>query len=675
MKDRVRFGRLSLILSGVFFLLASLTAEANNNQLDVTDLTDLSIEELMNVEVTSVSKHAEKLSRTAAAVYVITAEDIRRSGMSSIPELLRMVPGIEVARITSGRWAVTSRGFNGSLANKLLVMIDGRSVYTPFFAGVYWDSQDLALEDIERIEVVRGPGATMWGANAVNGVINIITKNASETQETYVSERIGTEEKCLQEARFGGMIGENGHYRVYGKSFDRANYPAPDGGEAHDAWDQCRGGFRADWKTSEKDSFSVHGDAYSGSVQQTMNRVSLSPPYNSPLDEEIFISGVSVLISWERTVSDTRSTSLQLYYDRTARTDSWITDEMVDTFDIEYQSNCVVNEHHDVMWGVGYRRIRDDSAISETLAFDPSGRTMQLFSTFIQDRMNLSKDILSLTVGTKIEHNDFTGLEVQPNLRLVWTPGPKRTVWASVSRAIRTPSRVERDLTGIIAVIPDTPPIAVRFTGIDDCVSEELTAYELGYRFMPTERLSLDAAAFYNVYRNLMILLSDEPVFSEDPVPHLELPTAFINGMCGRAYGAEIAANWDVNDRWKLALGYSWLQMRLNTSPPYVDSNDVPEDGKSPHNKLSIRSYLDMSNGFEFDTALYYVDSLPSMAIPSYIRMDVRLGWEANENLYVNVGVQNLLDSVHQEFGTASSELVAPAAVPRTIYGQVTWRK
>jgi len=621
--------------------------------------------------VTSVSKKEQKLSEAAAAIDVITQDDIRRSGATSIPEALRVVPGLQVARLDANKWAVSARGFNGRFANKLLVLIDGRSVYTPLFSGVWWDAQNVLLEDIARIEVIRGPGATLWGANAVNGVINIITKDAKDTQGGLVTIGHGTEERGFGEFRYGGTLGDNAHYRVYARYFDRERSVAASGDYGADEWDVAQGGLRVDWEVSDSDSLTLQGDIHSGTVGERQTMASLSPPYEQTFDNDDDVAGGNILGRWNHTFSDTSGMSFQLYYDRSDR-DHMIIGEVRDTFDLDFQHRFALDDRHEIVWGLGYRLSRDDIDNSFTLSFDPDSRNDQLLSAFVQDEITLIEDQLKLTPGAKLEHNDYTGFEFQPSARLLWMPHEKHTVWAAVSRAVRTPSRVESYGRVNRYVLP--PATLMSMFGDRDFDSEELLAHELGYRVQPMDRLSLDIATFYNIYENLRTVELGTPFPETSPAPpHLVVPLFADNKMDGETYGIEVAADWRPLDWWRLEAGYTYLQVVLHLDDDSTDTLSEGAEGESPHNQFSLRSSMDLPRNLELDSCLRYVDNLPGLGVDSYLTLDVRLGWKPTENLELFVVGQNLLDSHHAEFESTFFGVHA-TEVEHSVYAGLTWR-
>ncbi|MBI5186694.1 MAG: TonB-dependent receptor plug domain-containing protein [Nitrospinae bacterium] len=534
---------------------------------EVRDLIELGFEKLAQVNITSVSKKEENLLDAAAAVYVVTQEDIRRSGAASIPEALRMVPGLQVARIDANKWAITSRGFNGRYASKLLVLMDGRSIYTPLFAGVYWEVQDTLLEDVDRIEVIRGPGATLWGANAVNGVINIITKKAGETQGGLATGGGGDEERGFGGLRYGGKLNGNASYRAYAKYFNRDSFVDESGKDGTDEWDQYRGGFRVDWDSSQDDSLTFQGDAYSGNAGQTMTQPALAPPYSRTFDGDINVSGENVLARWKRSFSSSSDMEIQLYYDNNEYGEEDVGRSDLDIFDLDFQHRFMLGERHQVIWGLGYRYIHGKFDSSFAVSFDPENRADHLFTAFLQDEIAIIHDRLHLIVGSKFEHNDYTGSEAQPNGRLVWTPDPRHTVWTAISRAVRTPSWSDHGIRINFLAFPgfDGSTVLSSLNGGRNFDSEELLAYELGYRLQPSDRLFFDLSTFYNVYNNLLTSEPGAPFYETTPAPaHLATPLRFGNKMDGETYGVEAAATWDVTEAWRLMAGYSWLNMDLN---------------------------------------------------------------------------------------------------------------
>ncbi len=629
------------------------------------DFANLSLEELMNIEVTSVSKKKEKLSQAPAAIFVVTQTDIRRSGATSIPEVLRMVPGLQVARMDGNKWAITARGFNGRFANKLLVMIDGRSVYTPLFSGVFWEIQDTLLEDIDRIEVIRGPGGTLWGANAVNGVINIVTKNAEDTQGTFLSATSGTEEKGSIEGRFGAKIGEKIAYRIYGKAFERDEQVVNDRVDGHDDWRMGRGGFRADAALDSRNRLTLQGDYYNGDAGQEV----FLPLSSQGIVEDASVSGGNLLLRWQRTLDEDSDLALQIYYDRTSR-DELIIDEDRDTVDIDFQYRFQPLHSHEIIWGAGYRLTADDFKTVAPYSVSQNSRNDELFSTFVQDKITVIPDRLWLTIGTKFEKNDFTDSEIQPSARFTYTPRPRQTIWGAVSRAVRTPFRLEHTLR-----FPQDVPIA----GVDGDLraddrfdSEEMVGYELGYRVQPSDRLSIDVTAFLNLYDELQTVEIDGPVDFSDPL-NPRLPLAAGNKMDAETYGAELVLRLGITDWWTLQGQYSYLDLQA-----HVD-NSSDDQGREeiweidiPQHQFSVQSSMDLGTRLSFDAWLRYVDIVTG--INSYTTLDVRLEWKATENIEIAVVGQNLLERHRREYVPSTVLNSQITEIERAVYGKISCR-
>ena len=641
--------------------------------LQAQDLIHQSIEDLMNVEVTSASKKQQKISQTAAAVYVITQEDIRRSGATSLAEALRMVPGVDVARLSASQWAVSARGFNGRFSGKLLVLIDGRSVYDPLFSGVYWDVQDTLLEDVDRIEVIRGPGATIWGANAVNGVIDIITKHTKDTQGTLISSGGGgPDERGFGAARLGGKLGEKAHFRVYGKYFNRGPSVDGSGREARDGWDSLRGGFRVDSEPSSRDTLTAQGDLYREDLSAVSQVVTLSPPFVKLLPTSGIRSGGDILGRWNRAFSNGSETTLQMYWDHAGREDS-IFREGIDTLDLDFNHHTPLGGRQDVVWGLGYRLIGIGTRGGSGISFNPANRNNQLFSAFVQDEITVAEDRFKITLGSKFEHNDYTGIEVQPSIRALWTPTERQSLWAAVSRAVRTPSPADTSLRVDAAAFPSGNGAVslISIFGNPNFSSEKMQAYELGYRIEPSHKISLDVAAFYNDYDELQNNIAGRPFFETTPQPpHLVIPIQFGNGGAGYTYGLEVAANWSATSYWKWTAGYTALRVRLE---PGTGGDGKTVAYESPANQWQVRSSLNLPHRLELDTALYYTGPLIHVEVPSYFRLDSRLGWRVSRSVDLSVTLQNLLNNRHPEFSDSEGG-VPSTQIRRSAYAQVTWK-
>jgi iron complex outermembrane receptor protein len=663
----------------VFCCTANLFADSQHG--DVPDVTAMSMEDLMNLQVTSVSKRSQKLADAAAAVFVITQDDIRRSGATNIPEALRMVPGLQVARIDENKWAIASRGFNGRFDNKLLVLIDGRSVYTPLFSGVYWNVQDVMLEDVERIEVIRGPGATLWGANAVDGVINIITKSSKSTQSALVTAEAGTEERGSTNVRYGGKLNDNTYYRAYGKYFNigPSSYPSSNI-TANDNWDAWRGGFRTDWTPAGPNSITFQGDIHRSNFGETLTVPSLAAPYSSTFPNQGVFSGGNLLGRWNHSF-DTSSMSLQMYYDHTNLADNSLFVDRENIFDIDFQHSFHPGTRHEVVWGGGYRAIADSNQSSFTVGIQPNKLTLNQFSAFAQDEISFADKRVRLTLGSKLEHNAFTGFEIEPNARVLWSVTKNQAIWTAVSRAVRTPAITEEGLRLNTAVVPPgtpadpTPfPEVLAVTGSHQFQSEDLLAYEAGYRVQLTSTLSADIATFYNRYTNLRTAEPGQPLVEGSPVPtDIVVPFVADNKMSGGTYGGEVFGDWKVLPQWRLSGSYSYLQMSLHKNADSLDPLPDNPAGSSPRNETYVRSSLDLGKHLEHDLIVRYVGQLSGLNIPGYSSVDTHLTWKTRSGFDFSIGSQNLLNNRHLEF-LPDFINTAPTQVSRTVYGQITWR-
>ncbi len=653
------------------------------------DLTGLSIEELMGLKVTSVSKKVQNLSDSAAAIFVITNDDLRKSGVTNIPDALRMVPGLNVARIDSNKWAVNSRSANSRFADKLLVMIDGRSVYTPSYSGVYWEVQDVMLEDIDRIEVIRGPGATLWGANAVNGVINIITKHAADTLGGLVALGGGDQEQAFAGARYGASFGKNSYGRFYAKGFARDEFQYPTGEDANDDWDMARGGFRVDSSLTAKDSLTLHGDIYSGNINQLMNAPSstwsLSDGFSSFFHDDTNVSGKNIVALWEHVLSSESKFTLQAYYDRTDRDEAFIVEKR-DSFDVELQHQVKFGERNDVVWGARYRSSQDDFSNPDVtlVTMDPDSRQDNLYSAFLQDEIMIARDRFWLTLGSKLEHNDYTGSELQPSARLLWAIDTSNKLWTSVSRAVRTPSRVEGDGTVLAGIRPypdsfnsSSPyynprnplPITVLMLGNNNLEAEKLTAYELGYRFLASHDFSLDAALFYNDYDKLRTFQAQDTVFTGTGIVQTNLAT---NYGSAASKGLELALAWQATDWLKLDLAYSYLDSNME-----LDG----QVGEEPQHQASLRGFINLRDDLDLNIWFRYVDSASAVyvlsqngwfTIDEYVTCDLRLAWRPVAKIELSLVGQNLLDGGHVEF--VQETFTLPTEVGRSVYGKLTYK-
>ena len=660
----------------LFFVLiaqAVLAADTSPN------LTLLSLEELMEIEVTLASRKPEKLSAATAAISVLTAEDLHHLGVRSLPEALRWVPGMQVGRIDANKWEVSSRGFSGLFTDKLQVLIDGRSVYTPMFSGVFWEIQDVVLEDVDRIEVVRGPGGTLWGANAVNGVINVITESAEETQGGWIEIGGGTSARGSTTVRHGGKLGENGHFRVYGKFFaqDRSKGTKQ---RVEDDWHLGRVGTRMDWQLSPRETLTLEGSAYTGRAGQSfVLPTSLSPPYVQTVYYDAELRGGDLLGRWKRNLGDRGALELQLYLDRMDRSD-FIVQGVIQNADIDFQHRFEPGAHHELIWGLGYRLTTDDYKGTFILSLLPTQRHAHLFSGFVQDDISLLADRARLTLGTKLEHNSRSGFEWQPNLRLGWFPSSRHTLWAAVSRATRTPSRADDDIRATLDVLPPgdlvtgSPVARVLLLGNRDFTSEEMLAWEAGCRASLAAALTVDIAAFHQRYDRLRSNEPESPFLVDAPSPHLVIPVRISNGLNGETSGGELALSWQRKNWWRLQLTYSYLHMDLRPDRDSQDlGTDESEEGSVPRHQLALRSYFDLSPHLGLNVSGRYVDQLPYQEIGDYWTVDLHLEWHLSPHLEISLAGQNLVDSPHLEYISTSTNNL-PALVEREMYGGISWK-
>jgi len=622
-------------------LLADSSFAEPSPQKDSSDATlntlkQMDLGELMNVEVTTVSRQESTVGQSSAAVFVITPEMIRRSGATSIPEALRMVPGIEVARgVENGGWLISIRGFNSIPSTKLLVLIDGRSVYNPLSAGVFWDVQDTLMEDIERIEVVRGPGGSLWGANAVNGIVSVITKSATNTHGLLLTGGGGTYESGFGSARYGLKIGDDAHARFYVKHYHRGELDLPTHVGADDPWELTQTGFRTDWQLRTDHHLTVQGDLYKGD-RHNPDRVDLF--------------GANVLGRWTHERTNDGQIQLQAYYDRADRTIPNLVGFAINTGDVDFQYRSRLGSSHTISWGLEYRAVFDRADITPVLVSPPKRGSTSLYSAFAQDEVELISDRLRLTFGSKFEHNNFTGFEAQPSARLLWRIQPQHSFWTAVSRAVRTPTLQEDD-----SMLRRGPVTTLGNSNFD---SEKVLAYEVGYRNIPVGWLSLDVATFYNRYDQLA------------SIERLNATTNLRdNKLTGRDLGVEVSATWKPLDWVALQGSYSYLHLRLRADSDSTDTTSVNAAGNDPQQQLYLRGSVDLPAHLQFDGTVRYVDRLPNLGVDRYVTADSRLSWRPVQRFELAVVGQNLLDPRHPEFSTPASR----KEIPRAVYSKVTW--
>jgi iron complex outermembrane recepter protein len=646
---------------------------------------DLSLEELMRTDVVTASRKSQAVQDVAAAVFVITRDDIERSGSTSLPEVLRLAPGVEVARLASGRWAVSARGFNGRFANKLLVLMDGRSIYSPLFSGVLWELEGTLLEDVERIEVIRGPGAALWGANAVNGVINIITRKARDTQGNLVAAGAGNIEKGSLAARHGSTL-DSGQYRVWAKTESYRNFEDSSGNAGNDNGRTTRAGFRADWNLPSGDGLMLSGVATTMTAGDVWNEASLTSPYGyTAADRTERGEANHLLARYSRLAGDGSETVVQTYLERGRLRILDAFEEHRTTFDLDVQHRPRLGGAHDVVLGGTYRVSRDSLVSTGIFCGDPPRRTVTLASVFVTDEFTLAPEQLRATLGARLEHNSFTGFEPQPHVRLAWTPNRSQTVWTAVSRAVRTPSRAEVDFDVDLAVVPanpPVPPVLLRNTAPVDHVlqAEIVNAFELGFRQQFEPNLSIDMAAFHNRYSRLSGDTLGTQDFSTGPVPHVIQNLVPANALSGNTTGLEIALDWRPLRHWRLQAAYSYLTVSIDApaNDPVAAGVADRHERSAPRQQLMLRASVTPLQGHDLDARLRYVSSLGagtsgSPLIDAYTALDLRYAWRVLPGLVLSITGENLLQRSHAEFAPdllPSQQL----EVPRSVHVKAQWQ-
>jgi iron complex outermembrane receptor protein len=651
--------------------LAGVTVPSASAQtLIAQDLKRLSLEELLEIETSTVLRVPEPTTAIPAAIFVITQDDIRRSGATSLPDALRLAPGLQVAQQDAARYAIGTRGFADRLARSMLVLMDGRAVYSPLFAGTYWEAQDTMLEDIDRIEVIRGPGGTLWGANAVNGIINIITKRAEDTQGALVSATLGSNARGPLGVRYGAKAGSNGHVRVYARAFERD--PQFDASAAdYDGWSKLQGGVRGDWTLGRLRTLTLQSDVYEADLGQRYSTPLVSAPFTQTSTRSAPLSGANVL---GRLILPAGSGEYQLqtYYDRTDRDERPVA-ETRNTLDIDFQHRRRLRQRHGIVWGAGYRVTSSTIAALAPTAFDPPTRTDNLFTAFLQDDLVLKPERVRLVVGTKVEHNDYSGFEIQPSARVMWTINATNSFFSAVTRAVRTPSRVETDYTTTSLASPAVPAF-VRLQPNQLFRPEELRAYELGYRVRTIPSLYVTASLFFNHLRNTVSTELLTPFAEATPPPaRVILPVTFANGLHGNSHGAEVTADIRPVPWWRWTANYSLVRIQMTRNP---GSNDVSQqrryEGLSPQHQVQLTSSLDLPRQVAVDGMFRYISALPAGPAPSYATSSVRVSWQAGAGLELAVVGQNLHDPRHLEWPTGATGNIE---IARSAHVSMIWRR
>lgn len=638
------------------------TPYAGQTQMAATKLVELSLEELSQITISSVSKRDESAFDAPAALYVITAEQIRSSGVTSIPDALRLAPGVHVARIDANKWAISIRGFSDRFANKLLVLQDGQSIYSPFFGGVWWNIQDIMLEDIERIEVIRGSGATLWGSNAVNGVINIITKSARDTVGGLINAGGGTFEKGFGAFRYGAKVGTDSYIRGYAQYFSRNRQTTADGQDRSGGWDNWSGGMRMDWAPTTGTSLILTGN------------------HTSSRSGDTYFDNSSLMGRLKRDFSQTSSATLQIAYNHfelnPTQEPELRSSEGRDTFDLDLQHSFQPHRMHEVLWGIGYRFYNSRSNVTPSLRMQPSNQSNHLPSLFVQDEITLVPERLKLTLGLRLEHSEYTGYELQPTGRLLWTPNRSNTFWAAVTRAVRNPAQVQDNIEATVATLPPgslgpgSPEARVRVLGSTSLKAESVLSGEAGYRTQLTPELLLDLALFYTDYQRLVGIAEAAPYMASG---YLVLPYQAVNNAKGQTWGTELALTWRPLDMVSLTATYSWLEMRMHSDEPPAFRYKISQIGTSPEQQFGLRSGFKLPGNLQLGLWLRYVDRLQRDSVGSYTELDASIIWNPVRQLELALVGKNLLNKYHDEF---SSDLFGFPSTrsERGMYGKLTWK-
>jgi iron complex outermembrane receptor protein len=654
------------VWSARFFAVLVLSAFSHAQ----TDLTDLSPEQLSKIEVTSVSKKEQKLSDAAAAVYVITQQDIRNSTATSIPELLHMAPGLDVVQLNGSTWAISVRGFAEQFTNKMLVLIDGRNVFDPLIAGVVWADQDVPLEDIERIEVIRGPGATLWGTNAMNGVINIITKPAQETQGALVSAGVGTDERSYASVQYGGKLGNSTHYRIFTKDFDDGPAGEFAGLPSHDSFRSVRGGFRVDTRASDRDFLLWEGEAFSGEAGSQ----SLIPAYTAPFThsfvDNVGHGGEDLMGRWIHKSLNGEETTLQASWAHVIHPQEGL-DVHGNVVGLSLQHEKIVGRH-DFVGGFSYD-FRDAHTSSDTtVSWSPANLSFNIAGGFMQDEIVFLDGVLHFTAGIRVEHNSLNGWDAQPTVRLLWKVSPKQSLWTAYSLANRSADPDDTSIRNDISIFPTPRGLQVlELTGNPDIKPERMNSFETGYRVQMLKTLSLDATAFYSLYSGLLGQEPGQPFAEAGPPPRLVIPLIEQNDTAGHSIGGELAAQWVPVHGLRMMAAYSLIEFEFAQKTAAGITTDRQLWGQPPRHQLQLSSALNLPRHLELSNALSFVDRRTVQNIPGWTEVDSKLSWRPVTSTEFSLGVQNLFNKEHIEFISQLGGL--PTTLGRTMNGRFTW--
>ena len=668
-KDKARHLLALLPLMVCLLRGSACAAEAQPGPMTPDNLRSLSLEQLGRIEVTSQTKEPTEVWDTPAAISVLTQDDIRRSGATALPDLLRLIPGVDVAEVEGNQWAVGIRGLNSAFSKQILLLIDGRSTYTPLFEGVYWDVQDVMLDDIERIEIIRGPGGTVWGANAVNGVINIITKKAAETQGVLLKGGSGQVDRFMGAARVGLHHGSDFQYRLFAKGFVREDELNPHY-DAYDRWHLEHGGFRAEWQRDARNSFTATGDLYRGASGQQVSVGMYAPLQQLVYDDNFTVSGGNVVATWQHRFDGGSDLHGHVSFDRTNRLGTEF-GETRDNIDVDFVDHLTMLPREDVIWGAGMRFSPSNFIQTQpTVDFTNHQQLDSIYSAFVQDTFRIVPQRLQFTLGSKFTEDNYTGFEIQPNARLLWNIAPHSVFWSSISRAVRTPGRLDQDvqLTDVIAPIP---PYLAHVSGNPNFKSEIQIGTEAGYRQLITSHLYMDVAAFHNQYDNLEGFGKRSVSTITTPITATELTIPYANAIKGVSDGVELTPDWKPTAWWELRGSFSHLHMNLRDKPGFTDASSGPMyTESSPHRMADAQSLLNLPHEVEFDVDYRFVSRLPAQNVESYQTMDTHISWKPCEQLRLSVAGRNLLQPHHHEF---EGDDLNAVGIRRTVYASVTW--
>ncbi len=647
---------------------------ARLERLKQLPINKLSKVQFYNPNTQLAARKSRALIENPSAVFVLSGDEVRRAGITSLPEALRLIPGVQVARLYGSRWAISARGLNGYISSKLLVMIDGRTIYTPLRSEVRWGEHDMLIEDLDRIEVIRGPGASLWGANAVNGIINIVTKPAAQTQGGLASLLLGDgDENTVLALRYGAQLGKQGSYRLYAKTADYDALKTPQGSDAGDAWNAQMIGFRADYEKSKQDDFMLQGQLsrndMNWGVQLLEDNATAFVLRDDPIDNQ---EG-SLLGRWQHSLARGEWV-LQSYYHWKDYNELFYKEKRK-TWDVDFQHRITLDTRQEYLWGAGVRYSSDDlQGLTRMLGYAPKQRNDWLFSAFVQGEFVLQPERWRVLLGSKFEHNDYSGFEYQPSIRLLWSPHEKHRLWAGVSRAVRTPSRTDHD--GFVESQTQLPQIPVPVTfavhGNADYQSESLLAYELGYRYLPNRHFLLDSSVFLHEFKNLR---SAEPLAIDLNQMPPYLLFQLDNLMYGEILGAELSLQWQATGNWRLSANYTYTTAYLHLQADSHSLFGEAEEGDTPKHQFNLFSQWDVTPTLQLDSVFYYVGTVENQNTPDYLRMDVHLGWQLNQRLKLDAGVRNALTQQHAEFGNViGGNVEIPNEIPRSVYIQLRYR-